>query len=153
MTNDFPGVSPTRQLWFDRSVGLYGWLDTSFPVWADKVALVSAGLIAVLCIRALLIAHAALRKRLVEFAYLVMTVGLLGLIGAGGYLNRSAEGSGAWAQPRYLLPLLPLLAVLLALAARGAGRRWGPAVGTLMVVLFLAHDIFSQLLVVARFYG
>ena len=42
---------------------------------------------------------------------------------------------------------------LLALAARGAGRRWGPAAGASIVVLFLAHDIFSQLLVVSRFYG
>jgi hypothetical protein len=31
--------------------------------------------------------------------------------------------------------------------------RGGPAAGALIVVLFLAHDIFSQLLVVARFYG
>ena len=47
----------------------------------------------------------------------------------------------------------PLAAALLALAARGAGKRWGPAVGALIVVLFLAHDVFSQLLVVSRFYG
>ena len=58
-----------------------------------------------------------------------------------------------YAQARYLLPLLPLLGVALALAARGAGRRLGPAVGALIVVLFLAHDIFSQLLVVGRYYG
>jgi hypothetical protein len=41
----------------------------------------------------------------------------------------------------------------LALAARGAGRRWGPPVGALIIVLFLGYDIFSQLLVVSRFYG
>ena len=57
------------------------------------------------------------------------------------------------ARPRYLLPLLPLLGGALALAARGAGRRWGPAAGALIVVLFLAHDIFSQLHVISRFYG
>jgi hypothetical protein len=42
---------------------------------------------------------------------------------------------------------------VLALAARGAGRRWGPVVGALIVVAILAHDIFSQLLVVSRFYS
>jgi hypothetical protein len=42
---------------------------------------------------------------------------------------------------------------VLALAARGAGRRRGPAAGALIVVLFFAHDVFSRLLVVARFYG
>jgi hypothetical protein len=38
------------------------------------------------------------------------------------------------------------------LSARGAGRRWGPAAGTLIVVLLLAHNIFSQLQVISRFY-
>jgi Predicted membrane protein (DUF2142) len=154
MANDFPGISTTRQIWFDRGVGLYGWLDTSFPVWVDNVALVAAGLIALLYIRSLVVVRAVLRERLVEFVvYLVMTIGLLALIGASSYLNVANEGSGGWAHPRYLLPLLPLLAAVLALAARGAGRRWGPAVGVLLVVLFLAHDIFSQLQVIARFYG
>ncbi|HZL16119.1 MAG TPA: DUF2142 domain-containing protein [Polyangia bacterium] len=154
MANDFPGLSTTRQIWFDRSVGLYGWLDTSFPVWVDTVALVAAGLIALLYTRSLVVVRAVLRERLVEFlVYLVMTIGLLALIGASSYLNVSNEGGGGWAHPRYLLPLLPLLGAVLALAARGAGRRWGPAVGALIVVLFLAHDIFSQLQVIARFYG
>jgi hypothetical protein len=56
-------------------------------------------------------------------------------------------------QARYLLPMLPLLAGVLALAARGAGRRWGPSVGAVILMLFFAHDIFSQLQVIARFYG
>ncbi len=49
--------------------------------------------------------------------------------------------------------MLPLLGAALVLSARGAGRRWGPPVGALVVVLFLAHDVFSQLQVIARFYG
>jgi hypothetical protein len=49
--------------------------------------------------------------------------------------------------------MLPLLGAALALAARGAGRRWGPIVGAVIIMLFIAHDIFSQLQVVARFYG
>ena len=58
-----------------------------------------------------------------------------------------------YAQARYLLPLLPLLGAVVALAVRGVGRRWGPSVGALVIALFLLHDIFSQLQVVARFYG
>jgi Predicted membrane protein (DUF2142) len=153
MTNYFPGLFTTRHLWFDRSVGFYGWLDTSFPVWVDNLALVPAGLIAALCVRGLIAARAALRRCRTELlVYAVMGVGLLALVGAGSYANTETEGLG-FAEPRYLLPLLSLLAVLLALAARGAGRRWGPAVGAVMVVLFLAHDIFSQLLVASRFYA
>jgi hypothetical protein len=41
----------------------------------------------------------------------------------------------------------------LALSARGAGRRWGPAAGVLIVVLILGWNILSQLQVISRFYG
>jgi Predicted membrane protein (DUF2142) len=153
MFNWFPGLSTFRQMWFARTVGLYGWLDTEFPVWVYNLALIPVGLIALLGLRTLVARRAALRARLPELlVYLAMTVGLTVLIGVDSHMNRFIEGAG-YAQPRYLLPLLPLAAAVLALAARGAGRRWGPAAGALIVVLFLAHDIFSQLLVVARFYG
>jgi 4-amino-4-deoxy-L-arabinose transferase-like glycosyltransferase len=153
MSNYFHGVFTARQIWFDGFVGLYGWLDTPFPAWVETLALIPAALIAILSIRAIVSSRAALRARLAELAvYVVMGVGLLGLIGADSYLvfpTLNAE----FGQVRYLLPLLPLLGAVLVLAARGAGRRWGPVAGALVVVLFLAHDIFSQLQVLARFYG
>jgi hypothetical protein len=152
MTNYFPGLSTIRQLWFNKSIGFYGWLDTSFPSWVYNLALLPAGLIALLSARTLVGSRAALRSRVVEvIVYATMGLGLMALIGASAYLN-SGESLG-FAEPRYLMPLLPLAAAMLALAARGAGRRWGPPVGALIVALFLAHDIFSQLLVVGRFYG
>jgi Predicted membrane protein (DUF2142) len=151
--NDFPGLFTTRQLWFNGYVGLYGWLDTTFPGWVYSAALIPAGAIALLCGRALLEGRAALRTRAVELAvYAVIGIGMMALMGADSY-RRFPSLDAEYAEVRYLLPMLPLLGAVLALAARGAGRRWGPAVGTLIVVLFLAHDIFSQLLVVARFYG
>ena len=154
MTDYFPGVSTLRELWFDRSVGLYGWLDTTFPLWVYTAALIPVALLAVLGVRALAIGRGELRRRLVEpTVYLVMCVGLMGLIASHAYVNLSIEGAGGHAQPRYLVPLIPLAGLWLALAARGAGRRWGPPVGALIVVLFLGYDIFSQLLVVSRFYG
>jgi 4-amino-4-deoxy-L-arabinose transferase-like glycosyltransferase len=153
MANHVPGLSTIRQLWFDRSVGLYGWLDTPFPVWVYNLALLPAALLAILGARTLLARRRALRGRLAELlVYLAMCVGLMVLIAAASRVSPRAEGA-AWAQPRYLLPLLPLAAGALALAVRGAGRRWGPALGALIVVLFLAQDVFSQLQVLARFYG
>ena len=151
--SDFPGLSTTRQLWFDGYVGLYGWLDTTFPSWVYNLALVPAGLIALLCARALVACRAQLRARAVELAvYASIGVGLMVLVGAASY--RSFPSADAeFAQTRYLLPLLALLGVVVALAARGAGRRWGPAVGALIVLLFLGHDVFSQLLEATRFYG
>lgn len=152
MTNYFPGLSSTRQLWFDRYVGYYGWLDTIFPTWVDNLALLPAGLILALCARALVSTRATLRRRFAEVVvYGSMVAGLLVLTGLTSYLDRGTEG--LFAEPRYFIMLFPVVGVGLALAARGAGRRWGPAVGAAIVLLFLAHDLFSQLTVVARYYG
>jgi Predicted membrane protein (DUF2142) len=153
MTNNFPGLSTLRQVWFNRTVGLYGWLDTTFPPWVYTFALIPAGLMALLALRTLIARRIALLRRKSELlVYLAICVGLMTLIGADSHLAAASEGAG-YAQPRYIMPLLPLGAALVVLAARGAGRRWGPAVGALIVTLFLAQDIFSQLLTVSRFYG
>jgi hypothetical protein len=81
-----------------------------------------------------------------------MTGGLLAVVAANSY-NLSLKHAGGGGQARYLLPLLALYAAVLALAARGAGRRWMPVVGTVIVLLALAHDVFSQLLTIARYYA
>jgi 4-amino-4-deoxy-L-arabinose transferase-like glycosyltransferase len=153
MRVDFPDISPLRNIWFNGLVGDYGFEDTFFPRWVDNVALVPALALAALCVRELSRHAAALRRRLAELvAYLAMAIGLLGLIGASSYLSFPAEAA-AFPEPRYLLPLTPLFGAVLALAARGTGRRWRASAGALIVVLFLAHDIFSQLLVIGRYYG
>jgi 4-amino-4-deoxy-L-arabinose transferase-like glycosyltransferase len=153
MHNDVGELFTTRQLWFRDLVGLYGWDDTVFPGWVYDVALIPAGLVAALCVRALASGRAQLRRRCGELAtYAVMCAGLLVLVGATGYIQ-SPYTLVEYAQPRYLLPVIVLWGVVLALAARGAGRRWGPVVGALLVVLVIGHDLFSQMQVIARYYG
>jgi hypothetical protein len=153
MHTDFPDISPIRELWFDGLVGEYGFEDTFFPRWVENLALIPAAAILALCARELYARRAALRPRLAELGvYAAMAVGLLVLIGASSYLSFPVEAAG-FPEPRYLLPLTPLLAAALALAARGAGRRWGASAGVLIVVLLIAHDLFSQLQVIGRYYG
>jgi predicted membrane protein DUF2142 len=153
MRTDFVGIMPWRQLWFDRAVGAYGWLDTYFPNWVYELALIPAAAIGVLLIRSLALARRSLRSRAGELcSYAVIGVGVLALVGADSYLKFPAA-AGSYAEPRYLLPMAALFAAALALAARGAGRRFGPAAGTVIVLLVLAQDLFSQLLVVGRYYG
>jgi 4-amino-4-deoxy-L-arabinose transferase-like glycosyltransferase len=153
MANDFPGLFTARQIWFDGYVGRLGWLDIFFPAWVYDLALALAGLILLACLRALLAARAAVHSRLAELvAYLSMALGLMIVVGAAGFASFPAQPE-SYGQARYLLPLLPLLGAVLALAARGGGRRWGPALGALLVSLFLAQDLFSQLQAVAHYYG
>jgi hypothetical protein len=152
MTSQFPWLFVPREVWFDRWVGFYGWLDTSFPQWVDDIALIPAALIALLCVGALIALRTTMRRRLIEIAvYAAMGIGLAALIAASNFVDYT-EGL-SYAEPRYLLPLLPLIGVAVALAARGAGQRWGRSIGVLIVVLVLGHDVFSQLLVVSRYYG
>ena len=66
MHSDFGGIFTTRQIWFKDLIGLYGWSDTVFPGWAYNVALIPAGLIAILCIRSLVIDRTVLRSRSAE---------------------------------------------------------------------------------------
>jgi 4-amino-4-deoxy-L-arabinose transferase-like glycosyltransferase len=154
MPHYFQGIVTWRDIWFDRSVGLYGWMDTMFPTWVDSVALVIVGAIALLCGRELLARRSAMRASLSEFgSYAAIGVGVLVTLGVASYSTDVIEHEMAFGEPRYLLSLLALLAALIALAVRGAGRRWSPVVGAAMVALFLGHDIFSQLQVVARYYG
>jgi len=150
---DFGGLFTTRQIWLNGYVGLYGWLDTPFPGWVYDLALVPAAMIVGLCVTGVLAHARVMRARAGELVvYGAMCAGLMLLIGADSYLAFPTVDA-EYAQARYLLPLLPVLGAALALATRGAGRRWGPIVGAILIMLFAAHDVFSQLQVIARFYG
>jgi hypothetical protein len=153
MPHDFPGYDTAREVWLNGYVGLFGWLDTTFPAWVYDAALVPTAAIVGLCARSLLSGRAALRHRMGELlVYATMSIGVMVLVGADSYLD-FPQIAAEYGQTRYLLPMLALLGAVLALAARGAGRRWGPAVGAVIIVLLLAHDVFSQLQVIARYYG
>jgi hypothetical protein len=154
MPHYFVGMTTFKDVWFDRSVGLYGWMDTMFPGWVDDVALALAAIVALLCARELLARRRALRARLPELCtYAAITLGVLVMIGLASYKSDVVGGEAAFGEPRYLLPMIPLFAAAIVLSIRGAGRRWAPVAGAAMVVLFLGHDIFSQLQVIARYYG
>ena len=154
MMRYFAGIATYKDVWFDRFVGQYGWMDTVFAGWVDNVALVPAGLIALLCGRELFVRRAALRARLAELGvYSLMTVGVLVLVGISSYESDVIVHELAFGEMRYLLPMLPLLGAVIVLAVRGAGRRRAPVAGAAIVVLFLGHDLFSQLQTIARYYG
>jgi hypothetical protein len=153
MHDYFPGLSTTRDYWVNGFIGLYGWVDTVFPAWVYNIALIPLALLGALLVRALLANRHSLVQRGAELTvYATVTVGLMTLIGANDYRGYPAA-IGNYAQPRYLLPVIAIYGGMLALAARGAGRRWGPVVGTSIVVLLIAHDVFSQLLEISRYYS
>jgi hypothetical protein len=82
----------------------------------------------------------------------LIAVGLLGLLNWIGYGVQLGEAEG-FEQARYLLPLLGLYGAIVALAARGAGRRYGPALGVLIVSVAILHSLLAMLLTMTRYYG
>ena len=144
---------PLRHIWFDGFIGNFGWLDYRLPAATYNVALAIAVVIAVLAGRELYSRRQALRGRIGELAtYVAMTLGLLILVNGNGFAVR-ADGGVGFEQARYLFPLLALYAAIVALAARGAGRRYGPPVGVLLVTLAIAHTALAMVVTLTRYYG
>jgi 4-amino-4-deoxy-L-arabinose transferase-like glycosyltransferase len=148
----FPAY-PLRDIWFDGFIGDFGWLDYRFSSWVYDVALIPAFAIVALAGRELYASRRVVRERLGELiTYLSLIGGLLVLIGGVSYIARLGGAMG-YEQPRYLFPLLALYGALVAFAARGAGRRFGPAVGVFLVCLAVLHTAAAMLLTVTRYYG
>jgi 4-amino-4-deoxy-L-arabinose transferase-like glycosyltransferase len=152
-TRRVPESFALRDLWVRGFVGWYGWVDTAFRGWVYTLGTGVLGVLAALAGASLVRARAVVRRRLAEpLAYAAMTAGLLLVVGADSY-NLWLQHAGGAGQTRYLLPLLALYAAVLALATRAFGRRWMPLVGIAIVLATLADDVFSQLLVIARYYA
>jgi predicted membrane protein DUF2142 len=152
-TTAFHDFYPGWQLWFKGFVGRFGWSDVQLPLWCYRLAAAAFALIGVLGVRALVARRATLRRRWIELlGYALVGGSLLALIGAVA-LRGWAPGIAGAVQGRYLLPLLVLFGGWLALAARGAGERWGRAVGAVIVVAAIGWTLVSQLVVIGFFYG
>jgi 4-amino-4-deoxy-L-arabinose transferase-like glycosyltransferase len=144
---------PLRDDWVRGFVGWFGWLDGTFPPLVYDLALVPLAAIALLAGRTVVRGRDRIRARGGELlSYGVLALGLMAFVALASYISYLRFGSSV-AQTRYLFPLLPLYGGLLALAARGAGRRWAPLLGTAIVVLAIAHGLFGELTVLARYYA
>jgi hypothetical protein len=154
MEDHFPAATPLWDTWFTGFNGRFGWLDyafaPSFYEWAWWLVYLP---LLVLAGAALVRWRAALWRRLPELAvYALAVLGIVIVVGRPSYTAWLADPTFPFYQPRYVLPLLPLFAAIVALAVRGAGRRAAPVVGTLIVMLALAHTLFAQLLTITRYY-
>ena len=157
MDNQIVGT-PLYGIWSRGFIGRFGWLDFGFPEWVNVAGSLILLLIAACAVAQLAASWRRLPARAWELlVYALMTAGLLGVIGVSSFQNRrivnGLDLGTSFGQARYLLPLLPLYAGIVALAARAFGRRWGPSAGTALIVLAIAHSLYAQLLTVARFYG
>jgi 4-amino-4-deoxy-L-arabinose transferase-like glycosyltransferase len=153
MHHTYFATAPLTTIWLNGWIGHFGWLDYTFPAWVYTFARDLALVLIALALVGLVRVRAAIRPLLPIAACLaVMAVGLLGAIGYSGIRYRMNTGN-QFEQARYLLPVVAFYALFLVLAARGAGRRWAPALGAVLVVLAMAHGLFAETLTISRYYG
>jgi 4-amino-4-deoxy-L-arabinose transferase-like glycosyltransferase len=162
MTDQFPvhmvGYKgyPTYPLWqtyIQGFVGRFGWFQYGFPTWANWTALGIYTAVLGLAGTALWRARDAVRRRWPELlTYVLLLGGLMLLVNVSGYQYRLSAFHDNFEQARYLLPMVGLYGAVVALAAVGAGRRFGTAVAALLVVLAVGHNAFAQLLSADRYY-
>jgi 4-amino-4-deoxy-L-arabinose transferase-like glycosyltransferase len=144
---------PLWTTWLNGSLGDFGYLDHRFPGWVYRNARYLFVCLGALAALGLIHLRRGVRPMLPIFVCLgVMAVGLLGAIGYTGIRYRLSSGY-PFEQARYIFPLLPLYALFVVLAARGAPRRWAPAVGGALVLLAMAHGLFAETLAITRYYG
>jgi 4-amino-4-deoxy-L-arabinose transferase-like glycosyltransferase len=146
------GFYPLWHVWFQGFIGRFGLLDYGFPVWVYYLALAMfAGLLG-LAARALVIDRVRVSARWRELGtYAALVVGLLLAIARAGFPYH-LQTHFVFEQARYLFPLLGLYGLFVALALRGAPRRWATALGGTLIVAAIAHDLFAQLLTLQRYY-
>lgn len=155
MAEQFPAYPsyPVWDVYIQGFIGRFGYFQYGFPPWANNVGLAVLGAVTALAGLALARTRGLLRRRWPELAcYGLLLVGLMILNAVVGYRSRALTGAN-FEQPRYLFPLLALYGGLVAVAARGAGRHWGPALGAFLVVLAVGHSLFAILLTIARYYA
>jgi 4-amino-4-deoxy-L-arabinose transferase-like glycosyltransferase len=144
---------PLWDTYFQGFVGRFGWFQYQFPLWVHWLALGVVAVLLVLAAVALSRAHLFRTGRWPELlTYVVLLGGLALLVNVAAYRFHSTHFL-SFEQTRYLFPLLGLWGLLVAVAARGAGRRWGPVVGGVLVVLVMAHSLAAMLLTLSRYYA
>ncbi len=151
-----PGQWSTRDGWAFSFVGQFGYTGAKPPGWILDPVLLAATAAIALSVRTLIQGWETLRARALEFAvYGLMVVGIAAGIAVAAYGAEQSlrQGIGYLFQARYFFPLAALMAGIVALTARGAGRRAGPIVGAAIVMLVLGHNLLSQLSALANWYG
>ncbi|HEY6779986.1 MAG TPA: DUF2142 domain-containing protein [Thermoleophilaceae bacterium] len=145
---------PLREWWLPTFFGKFGYSATTHPQWLRDIALPLGSIGLALAAWTLVRARRVLDRRRIELvSYGLMAVGLILGIGAASYAAASTQGAVYLTQGRYFWPLAALMASVVVLASRAGGRRWGPALGALIVILAIGQDIAGQLLVFSKWYS
>jgi 4-amino-4-deoxy-L-arabinose transferase-like glycosyltransferase len=163
--NIFPVISsyPAAQVWLGSGWAVFGWVNVWFPNWVyyiflGVVILIAAGLLATARGRQARRRDPSRRITLANprVRLAVFVTAMVGLLWAGLhwtdyklYINQEAP----FLQGRYLLPVAPLLALLVAQATRALPKRWRTAGQGAILGGLIVFQVACLGLVAARYYA
>jgi 4-amino-4-deoxy-L-arabinose transferase-like glycosyltransferase len=145
---------PLWKTWFKGFIGRFGWLDYKFGYHFYLAAVAVSLATIALAVGEIVKQRRAFVRRIVEFVvYAMALAGVCIEVGVQSYrLMIQTSGFGQFEQARYMLPMIALYGAIAVLAVRFGGRRWGPALAALLVILAIGHDVAAQILTVSRYY-
>lgn len=144
-----PGLS-VYNVWVRQAWGTFGWLDVPMASWVYTLVASFTGLVAVGAAAVVSRFRDRLRWQLFAF-FATALVGLLFGLHLTEYRSL-IDGTGAFLQGRYILPVLGLFGVAVALVVSRLPRRWqGAACGALVPAMLLLQ-VISLSTVAAAYY-
>jgi hypothetical protein len=154
MKDRFPISFPLWDNWTVGWTGRFGWGDYEFPHWVAAIVAIALPLLLAAALAWALGRHRAefVARWREWLTYVAIAFGLLLLLGYTGYTYNRDTGFG-FEQGRYLLPLMPLYAAVVAAGLRALGARWGPVAGAVLIALCVGWTGWAMVLTAGRFYA
>ncbi len=158
--NFYPTISNYApvEVWLGSGWASFGWVNVWFPPWVYKlffaICVLIAGAVVVSWLRRRRPGWLRLSPRTLRLGafYLVMAGLLIGGLQWTDY-KLYLDGKQPFLQGRYILPLAPLLALLVAQATRALPARFRPASQGVVVGALFVFQIACLGLVAARYYA
>lgn len=150
--HDFGHVPPVFTVFLDGFIANFNSLDTRF----SGSFYMTARLIALALF--VLGAHAVWKRReRLTIAWPIVAYPLIALLGTAFFVNTAGyfvwtQDGSLFAQGRYLFPALAVFALFVAAAGVGAGKKYGLALASAVVVALACTNIAGMVLSLGRFY-
>ncbi len=144
--------APAFDVWVRGFWGGFGWLDTNFPTYVYNALQLLTASVAMLLIYAAITFWKTLKENLAQVLFCVLAViGQVMLVHLASYIALIQNGT-AFAQGRYLFPVIAIFALAATVSLTVFGRRMAPIAAVTLITAMIAFNAISMGLALTRYY-